>query len=704
MSLCINPNCPQPAHPENNQHVTCQACGSDLLLQGRYRVMRLLSSNSGFGLVYEAFQQDQPKILKVLRRDRSENSKVLSLFRKEAEVLSQLDHPGVPLIAADGYFVYQPKNGPPLHCIVMEKIDGPNLLQWMQQQGNHPIGEHQAFQWLYQLAEILRRVHQLNYFHRDIKPDNIMLRSSGQLVLVDFGAAREMSQTYLAQVGSLGITTISSAGYTPPEQEQGQAVPQSDFYALGRTILFLLTGRSPNDTALYDPMLNQFNWRPYVPQISADFADLLDSIVSPRVIDRPKTAQELLERLQRLALSQFMHPGDEAALLAITSPPVAGTTQASGFRLPESAGVAPATHTPPATVPQSASRVTTRWTWLIAGGVVLGAIALLGLGVWSRQRSQPDAATTPPPDTAPADLAASQVSVQLLRTLTAHENSVNDLQLMSDKRRFASASADNTIRLWDLSTGEVLQTFTGHETFVNVLTLSPDERTLYSGSADGTILAWETATGEKTATFSGHMGPVNTLARTPDGRLLVSGASDGTIKIWQANTQALLATLTGHEGAINALLVTDDGQRIISGGTDRTIRLWRIPTGEAIAVLEGHDSYINAIAASPDGRYLFSASADKTLKRWDLETGDVLDTLTGHTSYVNTLTLSGNGQTVASGGADETVYLWDITTGELQAAYAGFGMTIDHILLPSDEQLVIASRKNPAIKVWVTEE
>jgi serine/threonine protein kinase len=253
MSLCINPSCPQPAHPENSRHVTCQACGSGLLLQGQYRVMRLLSSSSGFGLVYEAYQQDQPKILKVLRPDRSDNPKILSLFRKEAEVLSQLQHPGVPLVTADGYFIYRPQDGPPLHCIVMEKIDGPNLLQWMQQQGNHPIGERQAFQWLYQLTEILRRVHQHNYFHRDIKPDNVMLRSSGQLVLVDFGAAREMSQTYLAQVSGSGVTTISSAGYTPPEQEQGQAVPQSDFYALGRTIIFLLTGRSPNDPALYDP-------------------------------------------------------------------------------------------------------------------------------------------------------------------------------------------------------------------------------------------------------------------------------------------------------------------------------------------------------------------------------------------------------------------------------------------------------------------
>ncbi|MEM7648222.1 MAG: 4-Cys prefix domain-containing protein, partial [Cyanobacteria bacterium P01_A01_bin.70] len=67
MSLCINPSCPQPAHPNNSHTLTCQACGSELLLQGQYRVMRLLSKNSGFGLVYEAYQRDIPKILKVLK-------------------------------------------------------------------------------------------------------------------------------------------------------------------------------------------------------------------------------------------------------------------------------------------------------------------------------------------------------------------------------------------------------------------------------------------------------------------------------------------------------------------------------------------------------------------------------------------------------------------------------------------------------------
>ena len=707
MSLCINPSCPQPAHPNNSHTLTCQACGSELLLQGQYRVMRLLSKNSGFGLVYEAYQRDIPKILKVLKPERSENSKVLRLFRKEAEVLSQLNHAGVPLVEPDGgYFIYHPQDSPaPLHCIIMEKIDGLNLLQWMQQQGNHPIGEPQAFQWLFQLAEILRRVHQHNYFHRDIKPDNIMLRSSGQLVLVDFGAAREMSQTYLAQVGSLGVTTISSAGYTPPEQEQGQAVPQSDFYALGRTIVYLLTGRSPNDTTLYDPMLNAFNWRPHAPDLSDEFATLLDSLISPRVIDRPRTAQELLDRLHQMSLNRFVQQSDVGVLQAETSLPRFSSTEANGFRLP--GATQPQASSAPSHAANTAASRVTYWTWLIAGGTVLLAIALIGLGVWSRQRSHsartPSApTTTPSPDTPQPPIP--ETRVELLRTFTGHQNSINALKLLSDGRRFVSASADNTIRLWDLRTGEALQTFTGHQAFVNAIALSPDERTFYSGSADGALLVWDTGTSSQRAEFAGHAGPVNALDRTPDGRYLVSAASDGTIKVWDTNTQALITTLEGHNGAVNAVLVSDDGQRIISGGTDQTIRIWDWQTGETIGVLEDHDSYINAIAISLDGRFLFSASADQTIKRWDLNSGEVLDTLVGHTSFINVLSLSRDGQTVASGSADSTIRQWDVASGELLAVYTGFGMTVDHMLLSTDQRIITASRKNSAIKAWLTDD
>ena len=191
MSLCINPVCPQPNHPDNDENRFCQSCGSQLELIGRYRVLRLLSDKTGFGKIYEAYQQDSPKILKVLKEELTNDSKALALFQQEANVLQQLNHPGIT--QTEGYFPYQTRNNLILHCLVMEKIAGPNLEQWLKQQQNRPISEVQAIAWLKQLLEIIALVHDQKYLHRDIKPSNIMIRPDGQLVLIDFGTAREIT-------------------------------------------------------------------------------------------------------------------------------------------------------------------------------------------------------------------------------------------------------------------------------------------------------------------------------------------------------------------------------------------------------------------------------------------------------------------------------------------------------------------------------
>jgi serine/threonine protein kinase len=291
MSLCINPVCSQPNHPDNDENRFCQSCGSQLELIGRYRVLRLLSDKTGFGKIYEAYQQDTPKILKVLKEELTNDSKALTLFQQEAKVLQQLNHPGIP--QTEGYFPYQTRNNLILHCLVMEKIAGPNLEQWLKQQQNRPISEAQAIVWLKQLLEILDLVHNQQYLHRDIKPSNIMIRPDGQLVLIDFGTAREITRTYLANSG--GMTAISSSGYSPPEQMRGQAIPSSDFFALGRTFVFLLTGFPPEQ--LYDPHLDILQWRHHANHVSPLLLDFIDWLISTEVTKRPSNAEDISRRL-----------------------------------------------------------------------------------------------------------------------------------------------------------------------------------------------------------------------------------------------------------------------------------------------------------------------------------------------------------------------------------------------------------------------
>jgi eukaryotic-like serine/threonine-protein kinase len=153
-----------------------------------------------------------------------------------------LQHPGIPKVENDGYFIYFPRNSQtPLHSLVMEKIEGMNLEEYLVEKQLQPIHERTAIKWLRQLTEILHSIHQQQYFHRDIKPPNIMLKPDGQLALIDLGTAREVTQTFMQKLEGQQVTGIISAGYTPPEQMNGKAVPQSDFFALGRTFVYLLT-------------------------------------------------------------------------------------------------------------------------------------------------------------------------------------------------------------------------------------------------------------------------------------------------------------------------------------------------------------------------------------------------------------------------------------------------------------------------------
>ncbi len=298
MIYCINPKCEQQENPSHLNY--CQACGSQLLLKGRYRVLHHLKTG-GFGQTYEVDDNGTKKVLKVLRQEQfthpEQIEKVVALFKQESEVLSQLNHPGIPKVEPDSYFSYLPQNRqqPPVHCLVMEKIDGLNLDEWFNQRDYQPITQGQAIDWLTQLLGILNLLHP-QYFHRDIKPSNIMLKKDGGLVLIDFGSVREVTGTYFGKLPDKDITMICSKGYTPLEQIEGQAVAQSDFFALGRTLVYLLTGTDLTQFKEESPT-GKLIWQEHAPQIADELKCLIDWLMEPSIEHRPRNTQEILQHL-----------------------------------------------------------------------------------------------------------------------------------------------------------------------------------------------------------------------------------------------------------------------------------------------------------------------------------------------------------------------------------------------------------------------
>jgi serine/threonine protein kinase len=302
MSLCINPSCPKAQTGVHQaQSLYCSGCGSPLLILDIYRVLEKLGTG-GFGTTYLISDAGSKYVLKVLHNTAP---KAIELFKQEAEVLKKLAHPGIPKVKYPSPFTYLPQgSSSPLHCLIMDYIEGQNLYDYLKKRNFQPISEPAALLWLRQLVVILHVVHRANYFHRDIKPENIMLGTDGKLVLIDFGTAREETLTYLCKQQGKPGTSINSVGYTPYEQQQGRAEPRSDFFALGRTFVFLLTGKTPRE--FEDSITQGLQWQNSASGYAKPLRDFLDLLMQPDVNKRPSNTAVILSTMQ--GLEKQLHP------------------------------------------------------------------------------------------------------------------------------------------------------------------------------------------------------------------------------------------------------------------------------------------------------------------------------------------------------------------------------------------------------------
>jgi serine/threonine protein kinase len=298
--ICINPECQKRQNSDSSEF--CQFCGTPLLIQGRYRLLQPLRPLDR-RLSTEVFEIDDigvRKVMKILNSDRSDE---IEHLEREVCLLQEMNHPGIPKADLDGYFtVSLPNCSRSLHCLVMEKIEGVNLEKWVEIYGK--ISQKQALDWLRQLLGILDELHREGFFHRDIKPSNIMCKPDGQLVLIDFGSVREITVTYLVKLKRSPnlttkikeITTIFSRGYTPQEQINGKALPQSDFFALGRTFVYLLTGKHPAELPT-NSQTGKLVWHDLAPQVSPLLAEFIDEWMAQLPRNRPQDSDAILQNL-----------------------------------------------------------------------------------------------------------------------------------------------------------------------------------------------------------------------------------------------------------------------------------------------------------------------------------------------------------------------------------------------------------------------
>ncbi|MGF1673612.1 MAG: IMS domain-containing protein [Rivularia sp. (in: cyanobacteria)] len=282
------------------------------LLNYRYKVIKVLASG-GFGETFLAEDTQMPskrkcviKQLKPIKNNPRIYQLVQERFQREAAILEELSNGKNQIPQLYAYFIDNEQ-----FYLVQEYIQGETLTQKLEKQGI--LSETSVKGILINILPVLEYIHGKRIIHRDIKPDNILIRYgdarsphlSGvwQPVLIDFGAVKEAMQTVMAGSGAKSIV-IGTPGFMPAEQTAGRPAYSSDLYSLGLTAIYLLTGKSPQELSS-SPSTGEIIWQEFAANITPGFAAVLDKAIKFHSQERFSTATEMLQALQMVGVTSI---------------------------------------------------------------------------------------------------------------------------------------------------------------------------------------------------------------------------------------------------------------------------------------------------------------------------------------------------------------------------------------------------------------
>jgi WD40 repeat protein len=277
--------------------------------------------------------------------------------------------------------------------------------------------------------------------------------------------------------------------------------------------------------------------------------------------------------------------------------------------------------------------------------------------------------------------------------LGGHTKVVSRLAVTADGQLLATASYDQTVKLWDLATGKEIAAFAGQ----GDVAFSPDGKALVTGGGEGPIKVWNLTTRQEIAAIELDYR-VRRLRFTPDGQTLIT-AGEGPIKLFDAATGKERTTLKLVMAKNNTNLVLDmamtaDGKTLATGHADGTIKLWDLGTGQDRAFPPsgeklGHRE-VASVAFSGDGKRLACGFGDGTVQLWDVATAKERVSVKAHTVRAWSVAFSPDDKTLASGGWDGKVKLWDVTAGKELAGFAGHNDRVYSVAFTKDGKTLIS--------------
>jgi serine/threonine protein kinase len=731
-------------------------------LAGDYRIERVLGAG-GFGITYLAEEVPLARMVTIKEyfpvdfavRDSNQGAQPrsedctgdyqwgLGRFLDEARTLARFDHPNIVRV----YRFFREANS---GFIVLHYEDGKSFKAWLKALGRAPR-QHELDRIVPPLLDALALIHASDFLHRDIAPDNIIIRNDGSPVLIDFGSAR----SDIAQ-HSRTVSALVKPGYSPYEQyatNARQQGPWTDIYSLGATLYQAATGKRPPDAPsrmVADELVPArdaaiSSYRPgFLAAIDAALA--LDISARPRSIDawrkqlmapptkpegaaepaspqpgpaRPPAPEEGAPKLKAKAATK---PKERAIDREAAVPKI--IKEAREAKEAKKVPVMAAADGDAAPRPVDVTR----------RAISQGRVAAI-FSEWRARRAEAKAkepSKPKPPPTPPKAAAATAAAVAVVDAPPR-----SNLPVPVPRRTPKPARAKTRKRRWWRPL--LFKAAIGFGVaWLAVAYQNAMPRVERQGA--GTVSSAAVAS-PQVGEIKGHRGGLTGVGHTPDGRFIITAGEDATLKIWQNGARTLVRTIDLDAGAPGALAV--GSTRAVTGHKEGRVGLWDLEYGLRVAtfkrneadiwsvsfagsperilaaghdwkltlldartpvlpvhVFEGHENAVQAVAFSAARNLIASGGADRTIRTWNAETLAETRVYRGHRDYVVALAFAPDGRRLASGDLAGNVRIWSMTTRRLERSIQAHKGAATTLAFSGDGRWLATAGRDGRVRLW----
>jgi serine/threonine protein kinase len=710
-------------------------------LAGDYKIVRVLGAG-GFGVTYLAEEPNLSRLVSIKEyfpsdfaarsanleaAPRSAGSKSdynwgLDRFVDEAQTLAKFNHNNIVKV----HRVFRANN---TAYMVLHFEEGKNLKAWLKDLGRAPR-QKELDAIVGPLLDALEMIHNADFLHRDIAPDNIIIRSSGDPVLIDFGAARS---DIAAHSKTKTVSALVKPGYSPYEQyaeTSRQQGPWTDIYAFAATLYHAVTGKRPPDSPsrmLKDEMVAVREAA--LGGYRSTFLDAVQHALSLAVDSRPKSVavwrsallapeperpgifQRFKDKTEvRRRKDEEQRAADAIVNTAVPPPPDAPGPKGGLLDFVDALKQPADGNTPP--VPPAPPKPTVFKKPAAADKPKAARIRP------EKKKSQEKLPALPSPPRASAEKQRSKSKLRPApdvgrRPLTRGLKSKIVIALTLVAIGFAFHDRLPSLLRVDetnITTGAITKAATAepalkqiaeikaHDGAIEQLGLSGDGRLIVTASNQPELRIWSYDTHDFKGVIALDDGPATTLAVR--NNRVATGHANGTVAVYDLDTKRRLYRFKRNDARIWAVAFAGSEDRVAAASHDWTVALWETSSeSKPVAVLEGHENAVQAVASDPTGQWLASGGADRSIRIWNIDGRDARRTYRNNSDFVSALAFAPTGAMLVAGSLDGTVKVLSLNSYRSQRVLTGQRARITSLAVSSFDELLASASADGVVRV-----